>query len=681
MNLSEYFYCGFRRIVAAAPTLHIADTARNTDEIIKIVRQYSDSADIILFPELSLTGYTCADLFGQERLLRDASMAIHLLCEQLLDVTPMIVVGAPMRFRNALYNCAVVICDGEVKGIVPKTHIPNYSEYYEARWFASGANLPADTTISLNGRNVPFSPRLLFSFRGMTVGAEICEDLWVPTPPSGALAMAGANVILNLSASNETIGKYRYRRQLIAQQSARCRCAYAYASAGAGESSTDLAFPGYTAVAEDGRILAESPRHEYGAHLTVADIDLQQLTHDRCHTNTFMSPASDTQSYLTIECGGSVAPFGERFEAACSLVGRTIDPHPFVPADPEHRNENCTEIINIQCLGLRRRLEAIGCRNLVIGVSGGLDSTLALLVACRTFDMMGLPRTGIQAITMPGLATTSKTRNNAWQLMQLLGVSSLEIPIGAAVDQHFSDIGQDPQCHDAAFENSQARERTQILMDYANKCGGIVLGTGDLSELALGWCTYNGDHMSMYAVNASVPKTLVRHLVEWFADREVNKEISRILIDIVNTPISPELVPSDDDADTIAQKTEDLVGPYELHDFFLYHTLRYGSTPYKVMILAREAFRGIYDDATLVKWLRNFYRRFFNQQFKRSCMPDGPKVGSVCLSPRGDWRMPSDASAAAWLREVEHIEEALMSENLHSLIDFDEACFMISSFY
>lgn len=661
MNLSEYTYCGFRRIIAAVPDIRIADVAHNTGQILHIMQSHRKEADIILFPELSITGYTCADLFGQQKLLADAAEGIRNICALHSPSDPMIVVGAPVIYRNALYNCAVIICNGEVAGIVPKCHIPNYSEYYEARWFASGAMLPADNRILFNGKSVPFSPYILFSFRGMTIGAELCEDLWVPQPPSGRLAMAGADVILNLSASNETIGKHRYRRDLIMQQSARCRCAYAYASAGKGESSTDLAFPGYAAVAEDGRMLDESPQFDYGTLTAIADIDLLQLAHDRCHTNTFTSPCPESALYLTVDCdtdaesnlSGSDAPGDVR-----SLTGRTVDPHPFVPADMDHRNENCTEIVNIQCHGLRRRLEAIGCRSLVIGVSGGLDSTLALLVACRTFDLMGLPRTGIQAITMPGLATTSKTRNNAWQLMQLLGVTSLEIPIGAAVDLHFSDIGQDPQCHDAAFENSQARERTQILMDYANKCGGIVLGTGDLSELALGWCTYNGDHMSMYAVNASVPKTLVRHLVEWFAERESDKDISRVLIDIVNTPISPELIPSDDDADTIAQKTEDLVGPYELHDFFLYHTLRFGASPRKIMILAREAFAGKYSDAILLKWLRNFYRRFFNQQFKRSCMPDGPKVGSVCLSPRGDWRMPSDASSAAWIAEVEQMEQA-----------------------
>lgn len=656
MNKRDYKYCGFRRIVCAIPEIRIADVAHNLDQICNLISA-NDDADIILFPELCLTGYTCADLFGQVSLLDAAEDAIGKLTSlSTAHPTLMIVAGAPVRFANSLYNCAIFISAGRIVAAVPKINIPNYSEYYEERWFASGAGFGPDTFVSIAGRRVRFTPYQLIDFEGMKIGAEICEDLWVPAPPSARLAMAGADIILNLSASNETIGKYRYRRDLISQQSARCRCIYAYASAGAGESTTDLAFPGYAAIAEDGTILSESPAFEEGELSITADVDIQKIRHDRLHTNTFSNAAGISQSeYAETRCDTTPSGAASANEDI-TLTGRRILRHPFVPDDISHRNDNCTEIVNIQCLGLRRRLQAIGCRSLVIGVSGGLDSTLALLVACRTFDQMGLPRTGIQAITMPGLATTSKTRNNAWQLMELLGVTSLEIPIGAAVDRHFQDIGHDPNCHDAAFENSQARERTQILMDYANRCGGIVLGTGDLSELALGWCTYNGDHMSMYAVNASVPKTLVRHLVAWFADRASDMSISKVLWDIIDTPISPELVPSDDDADTIAQRTEDLVGPYELHDFFLFNTLRHGFPPRKIFLLAREAFDGTYDDSTILKWLRNFYRRFFNQQFKRSCMPDGPKVGSVCLSPRGDWRMPSDASASLWLREVEQLE-------------------------
>ena len=648
MKKTDFHECGFRRIVCSVPDIRIADVNYNSEAIVESIRRNLD-ADIILFPELCVTGYTCADLFGQRKLLKAVTKAL-LDIAAVVDDEHLAVVGAPIAVRNNLYNCAVFFHDHRITGIVPKTYLPDYSEYYEGRWFASADTLPEGETLTIGNHECPVSSDFLFEYKGVLVGAEICEDVWVPQPPSGRLAMMGAEIILNLSASNETIGKHRYRRELIAQQSARCRCAYAYASAGVGESSTDLAFPGYAAVAEDGTILAESPRFTYGAFTVAADVDIDRLRHDRLHTNTFGNlPATIYRSEeVLIEQDRDT-------EKEMTLTGRVIDPHPFVPSDPTHRNENCTEIIQIQCHGLRRRLDAIGCRKLVIGVSGGLDSTLALLVACRTFDLMGLPRTGIKAITMPGLATTSRTRSNAWKLMELLGVSCIEIPIGPAVAQHFSDIGQDPEKHDAAYENSQARERTQILMDYANKCNGIVLGTGDLSELALGWCTYNGDHMSMYAVNSSVPKTLVRHLVEWFADREKNPETAAVLRDIIDTPISPELVPSDDDADTIAQKTEDLVGPYELHDFFLYHTLRNGFTPRKIFLLARVAFKDVYDDATILKWERNFYRRFFSQQFKRSCMPDGPKVGSVCLSPRGDWRMPSDASPAIWMADVDKL--------------------------
>lgn len=651
MKKRDFYDCGFRRIVCAVPEIHIGDVWYNQDSIIKIIETHRD-ADLIVFPELCVTGYTCADLFGQKSLLRAASNALSKIADKVNDT--LVLVGAPIEWRNSLYNCALFLHAGKIVGCVPKIFIPNYSEYYEARWFESGAGIDEEE-ILVNNQKIPFSSGFLYCLNDMTVGAEICEDLWVPEPPSGRLSMKGADVIANLSASNETIGKHRYRRDLIAQQSARCRCIYAYASAGAGESSTDLAFPGYAAIAEDGTILKESPRFSSGELIVSADVDLDKIRHDRLLTNTFGSltgKISYAQENPIEETALKSEVSGNTIE-----LERQIDPHPFVPSDPNHRNENCTEIIHIQCHGLRRRLEAIGCDKLVIGVSGGLDSTLALLVACRTFDMMGLPRTGIQAITMPGLATTSRTHSNAWQLMERLGVTCIEIPIGPAVDLHFHDIGQDPNLHDATYENSQARERTQILMDYANKCNGIVLGTGDLSELALGWCTYNGDHMSMYAVNASVPKTLVKHLVEWFAEREKDKKTSEILRDIIATPISPELVPSDEDADTIAQKTEDLVGPYELHDFFLFHTLRNGFTPRKIFLLSHMAFKDIYDDKTLLKWERNFYRRFFSQQFKRSCMPDGPKVGSVCLSPRGDWRMPSDASSRVWIDEVDKLIE------------------------
>ena len=669
MTHKEFSGCGLHRIACAIPEIRVADIEHNKQQIIRIVRQ-NDDCELIVFPELCITGYTCGDLFLQPHFIARAFNAITDIAAECMGANPTIVVGAPVKIGNALFNCALFIEGGAVIGIVPKTYIPNYAEYYEQRWFASGSEVAVSQTDAFNSvLNLPFataiSTHLLVKTHDMTVGAEICEDLWTPAPPSSFAAIAGADVIVNLSASNATIGKHRYRRDLIAQQSARCHCIYAYASAGKGESSTDLAFPGYAAIAEDGAILNESIPFPDSEVMVKCDVDLELISRERMRSNTFR-PTAEIAA-ITGRYTEATHPFMHKQDlmfgdARFRIEGRHIDPHPFVPADPAHRNQNCTEIVEIQCHGLRQRLRAINCRTLVIGVSGGLDSTLALLLACRTFDSMKLPRTGIIGITMPGLATTSKTRNNAWQLMERLGITCLEIPIGEAVAQHFKDIDQDPQCHDAAYENSQARERTQILMDYANKTGGIVLGTGDLSELALGWCTYNGDHMSMYGINASVPKTLVRHLVEWFADRCEDKETTRILIDIVNTPISPELVPSDDDADTIAQRTEDLVGPYELHDFFLFHTLRHGFSPRKIFLMAREAFGNQYDTATLLKWMRNFYRRFFNQQFKRSCMPDGPKVGSVCLSPRGDWRMPSDASATLWLNEVTDLEKEYSRE-------------------
>ncbi|MDE6329706.1 MAG: NAD(+) synthase [Muribaculaceae bacterium] len=692
MLLRFYKYCGFNRVAAIAPNVRPADPEFNCKNIAEILNSKALSYhDIALFPELSVTGYTCGDLFLQSQLIREAERQIEHLATTLTD--KLVVVGAPIAHAGRLYNCAVVMLNWKILGIVPKSHIPNYGEYYERRWFESGAGLQP-TTISYAGQaDIPFSTDILFKYNGMTVGIEICEDLWTPIPPSSRLAILGADVILNLSASNESLGKSRYRRSLILQQSARCRAAYLYASAGAGESSTDLAFPGYAAIASDGVMLAEDtpfPQSEnlpssiadFANHFASADIDVARLQSDRLKFNTFADPTilRDNTGAIIVECDESIferpmirrigdLPYNpandidillssdpaSEFEgsgmAEIELRPSAPDRMPFVPSDPSRRDENCTEIIDIQCAGLLQRIKAIGCQRLVIGVSGGLDSTLALLIAVRTMKMAGLPTENVIAITMPGLATTGRTRGNAWKLMELLGCTCVEIPIGKAVDQHFADIGQDPETYDATYENSQARERTQILMDYANKTGAIVVGTGDLSELALGWCTYNGDHMSMYAVNASVPKTLVRYLVEWFAAR-ADKATADVLNDIVATPISPELVPAAND-DEIAQKTEDLVGPYELHDFFLYHMLRNSSSPRKILMLACESFKGRYDNAVILKWLRTFYRRFFSQQFKRSCLPDGPKVGSVCLSPRGDWRMPSDASSRLWLSELE----------------------------
>lgn len=657
MKFTDYRECGFRRITAIVPRVHLADIEANTTEICRLIRSNAGS-DVLLFPELCVTGYSIGDLFNQDLIIRGAMEAIEKIAVSTRDIDSMIVVGSPVRCNSQLFNCAVFLHKGQIKAFVPKCHIPDYSEYYESRWFASAFHLHT-SSITVSGRDIPFSNNIIIRFRGMGIAAEICEDLWVPNPPSGMLSMAGANVILNLSASNYTIGKQSYRTNLIRQQSARCRCVYAYASAGEGESSTDLAFPGYAAIAANGDVEVESGTFPELPAIVSADIDIERIDNDRLRHNTFNRMSSTPEmTYIDIN---EDTPMGQSDKTPSedimiALSGKGVDPHPFVDSDKSRREERCAEIVDIQCHALKQRLSSIHCDKIVVGVSGGLDSTLALLVACRAFDKLKLSRKGIFGITMPGLATTSKTRNNAWQLMELLGITPVEIPIGEAVSQHFSDIGQDPRNFDATYENSQARERTQILMDYANKTGGIVLGTGDLSELALGWCTYNGDHISMYGINASVPKTLVRHLVEWFADRSENAATAQVLRDIIDTPISPELVPSAD-GDDIAQKTEDLVGPYELHDFFLYNMLRHSFRPSKIFILANEAFKGKYDAQTVLKWLRTFYRRFFSQQFKRSCMPDGPKVGSVCLSPRGDWRMPSDALANLWISELDKLAD------------------------
>lgn len=551
-----------------------------------------------------------------------------------------LIVGAPYRDGDTLYNCAVIITASATE-YVAKTYIPTYNEFYERRWWASAQNAPD----ALCQRT--------FAFADITFGVEICEDLWVATPPSASLALAGAEVIFNLSASDDVIGKYAYLRSLVSQQSGRCICAYVYSSAGFGESSTDLVFTGKSVIAENGTVLAESNRWERNPHFTIADIDIEALRHDRIHLTTFADcrNVNGIKSSTPVSLDGRPQTKSTTFNQDYPLTYRDVNPRPFVPPTDDAIDRRCEEIINIQCAGLARRLSFIHCNTLTVGISGGLDSTLALLVAVRTFDMLGFNRKGIIGVTMPGFGTTGRTYHNALAMMRELGITIREIPIGPAVDIHFSDIGHDKNVHDITYENSQARERTQILMDVANQTGGIVLGTGDLSELALGWATYNGDHMSMYGVNAGVPKTLVKYLVQWFALRSDDAR-RRTLIDVIDTPISPELLPAESDG-TIAQKTEDLVGPYELHDFFLYYMLRFGTSPRRVYYLARKAFDGRFDDTTIRKWLRNFYRRFFAQQFKRSCLPDGPKVGSVCLSPRGDWRMPSDASSALWLAECD----------------------------
>ena len=676
---------GFIRVAAGVPNVRVADVDFNVEEIGKLVKKcIKEKVEILLLPELCITGYTCGDLFEQPLLEKRAKRGIERLIELLDredDYGMKVIVGAPVSYGGRRFNCAVVIDANGVLGIVPKIHLPNYGEFYEKRWFESGSNLEAHSFTYITSTEI--GNNLLFRHGDVTFGIEICEDLWVPIPPSSGLCKAGAQLIFNLSASDELIGKHDYLRKLISQQSARCRCGYIYASAGWGESTTDLVFAGNAIIAEDGALVEPEKRFFTEPTLMIKDIDVEKLTADRARFSTFFDGVdnekkyvhvrsnqfhdfmtngmeeeagiNDDEDFLEFNANGSRRYPDERKRRVPDpqLMNVRIDPHPFVPHDEHKLNEHCEEIINIQARGLMQRLHAINCSNAVIGISGGLDSTLALLVTVKAFDLLGLDRKGIYGITMPGMATTSRTHSNAVGLMEELGVTSLEIPIGKAVAQHFSDIGQDPNLYDITYENSQARERTQILMDYSNKVNGIVIGTGDMSELALGWCTYNGDHMSMYGVNASVPKTLVRHLVKWFAT-EFSERTREILLDIVDTPISPELVPSGEDK--IGQVTEDFVGPYELHDFFMYHLLRNAFSPRKIFMLARKAFKGVYDPATILKWLRKFYWRFFSQQFKRSCMPDGPKVGSVNLSPRGDWRMPSDASVQIWIKEVDTIQ-------------------------
>ncbi len=655
MNSKDAIKYGFIRIAACVPEVKVADVDANVRAIMSMAAEARDEgASIALFPELSITGYTCADLFNQSFLLDKAIEGLREVVRSSAcnPELPVMVVGLPMMIDGRLYNCAAVISKGKVAGIVPKIHIPNYAEFYEKRWFASGSLLPAEGLIGLSiygedETKVPVGADLLFDINGAKVGIEICEDLWVPVPPSSNLCRKGAEVILNLSASDDNIGKHDYLLSLISQQSARCRCVYAYASAGWGESSTDLSFCGNAIIASDGSIIAASPRFRPHGFLETATVDIDLLRNERMKYNTFFDGAERLMPLRTINVP---APATGDFDEA----HLNVNPAPFVPSDSDNLAARCEEITSIQSWGLMRRLDATGCRKAIIGISGGLDSTLALLVTVKAFDSLSIPRENIIAVTMPGFGTTDRTHNNAWNLMGELGVTRHEIPIGDAVRLHFRDIHQDESVHDATYENGQARERTQILMDLANKEGGMVIGTGDLSELALGWCTYNGDQMSMYGVNASIPKSLVRYLVSWHASQS-DEKVRNLLQDIIDTPISPELIPANPDG-TIEQKTEDLVGPYDLHDFFLFHTLRNGFSPSKIFLLATRAFEGRFDKETILKWLRTFYRRFFSQQFKRSAMPDGPKVGSVCLSPRGDWRMPSDAVSAMWLKEVDSLK-------------------------
>jgi NAD+ synthase (glutamine-hydrolysing) len=634
---------GFIKVAAATPKITVADPAANTAEILRLVREMEKKkAKIMVFPELCITGYTCSDLFWQERLLDEAEQQLRVLIDATADVDALILVGLPFEFEGKLYNCAAVMNRGSLLGIVPKKYLPNYNEFYERRHFTPGFEAPR--TVEFDGAQVPFGMNLLFRCRQLprlVAACEICEDLWVPIPPSMHHALAGATVIANLSASDEMVGKDTYRKKLVTEQSARLICGYIYASCGEGESSTDLVFGGQNMIAEYGTMMAEAQR--FKNTVIYADIDVQRLAAERRRMSTFCPETSG--EYVTVT-------FDLKMEE--NHLDRVFDPHPFVPSNEAERAMRCDEILNIQTMGLVKRIEHTHCKNAVVGISGGLDSTLALLVTTRAFDILNIPRENILSVTMPCFGTTDRTYNNACTLTKDLGATLKEVDIKEAVELHFRDIGQDPSVHDVTYENCQARERTQVLMDLANKNGGLVIGTGDLSELALGWATYNGDHMSMYAVNCSVPKTLVRHLVRYCADTCGNEELKNILLDILDTPVSPELLPPEDGA--ISQKTEELVGPYELHDFYLYFMLRMCYEPAKIYRIAKLVFKGKYDNETLLKWLRNFYRRFFAQQFKRSCLPDGPKVGSVAVSPRGDLRMPSDASAAAWMREAESLK-------------------------
>ena len=638
---------GFVKVAAAVPLVQVADCFYNIEKIEGLMRQASEKGvQIIAFPELSVTGYTCLDLFAQQTLLNGAEAALLQLVSNTADLDILTIVGVPLRTENRLINAAVVFQKGAIRGVVPKTYLPNYKEFQEQRWFTSATEL-RESTISIGKEEYPMGSHLLFRSGRLTAGIEICEDLWVPVPPSSLLTMEGANIIFNLSASNELIGKHAYLRSLICQQSARCMAGYVYASSGFGESSTDLVFAGNGIIAENGNLLAESPRFTMEEQLVISEIDIETLQNDRQVNTSFMYGTSGLPKEKA-----QVVDFQVRIPDGFSLT-RPVDPHPFTPSG-EALKERCEEIFHIQVAGLAKRLVHAHAQTAVVGISGGLDSTLALLVTVMTFDALKMPRGQIIGITMPGFGTTDRTYTNACDLIRSLGVTLKEIPIKEACLQHFRDIDHDPSVHDVTYENSQARERTQLLMDVANQKNGLVIGTGDLSELALGWATYNGDQMSMYGVNGSIPKTLVKYLVEWVANHKVDDASRLTLLDIVDTPISPELIPADENGN-IKQKTEDLVGPYELHDFFLYHFLRFGSHPSKIYFLAQKAFAGIYDNATVKKWLYTFCRRFFQQQFKRSCLPDGPKVGSVSLSPRGDWRMPSDAVSRLWLEEIERI--------------------------
>ena len=637
---------GFIKVAAGTPKIRVADCRYNAEQIFTMMRE-ADKQDVkvLCLPELCLTGYTCGDLFLQDTLLCGAEEGLQTILEATRNLDMVTVLGLPVRCKwdNKLYNCAAVIQSGEILGLVPKTYLPNYGEFYEQRWFASGAGV--ETSVDLCGETVDMDAAGLFACEtvpNLVLGVEICEDLWATEPPSARLARGGATVILNLSASNELVGKSGYRRNLVVGQSGRLVCGYVYADAGEGESTTDLVFTGHNMIAENGALLAE---RRFATGLTISEIDVDRLAYERRRMTTF-----NGQRQADLWRASFSLPLEE------TRLTRAVSPAPFVPADAEDRAERCNEILKIAALGLKKRLEHTGARTAVVGLSGGLDSTLAILITAVAMKLLDRPASDIIAVTMPCFGTTDRTRDNAVELAERLGATLKRIDIGSAVKVHFKDIGQSMEDHSVTFENGQARERTQVLMDIANQNGGLVIGTGDLSELALGWATYNGDHMSMYGVNAGIPKTLVRHLVAFVSDDKGSEDprLSAVLDDILDTPVSPELLPAIEGK--ISQKTEDLVGPYELHDFFLYYAIRWGFPPRKVFRLAEHALGRTYDRATILKWLNSFYRRFFTQQFKRSCLPDGPKVGSVTLSPRGDWRMPSDAVAALWLEELEGLE-------------------------
>ncbi len=626
------------------PRVKVADCKFNAREIEKeIIIAEGKGVQIIAFPELCITGYTCGDLFAQQLLLEEAEMELMQIINNTRQLDIIAILGLPVALNGMLLNTAVVIQKGKVLGVVPKTYLPNYKEFYEKRWFTSAACV-TETSVRLCGQVVPMRADLLFEMANTTFGIEICEDLWAPIPPSSSLAMQGAEIMFNLSADNECIGKHNYLCSLISQQSARCIAGYVFSSCGFGESTTDVVFAGNGLIFENGNKLASSKRFSLEGQVVISEIDVEYIRSERRVNTTFTACRTHCVPREAMRVSTEYVN-GKELE-----LTRTFDPHPFVPQGAE-LDERCEEIFSIQVAGLAQRLVHTHAQSAVVGISGGLDSTLALLVCVKTFDKLGWSRKGIIGVTMPGFGTTDRTHTNAVDLMESLGITVREVSIKEACIQHFKDIGHDVNVHDVVYENSQARERMQILMDIANQTNGMVIGTGDLSELALGWATYNGDHMSMYGVNGSVPKTLVKHLVKWVAEHDVDDSSRATLLDIVDTPISPELIPADENGN-IKQITEDLVGPYELHDFFLYYFLRCGFRPSKIFFLAARTFKGVYDEETIKKWLRTFFRRFFNQQFKRSCLPDGPKVGSISISPRGDWRMPSDASSEAWLREI-----------------------------